>query len=84
MTKKKSPKQKTKVIWGVKCPKCSKRMFSFFTHDYKTCGCPNNTMVDGGMSYLRYGGEVIPKLIKWSNKLDGKYPVLGDDSSWPY
>ena len=29
---------------------------SYHRHDYKTCGCTNQTMVDGGNEYQRYGG----------------------------
>jgi hypothetical protein len=29
---------------------------SYHRHDYKTCGCTNETMVDGGNEYQRYGG----------------------------
>ena len=41
---------------AVKCLRCEKILVSFYRHDYKTCGCPNNTMIDGGYDYLRYGG----------------------------
>lgn len=71
-------KKKTvsKTIWGVQCVVCDKRMFSFHVHDYKLCGCKNDTMVDGGREYLRYGWKVLrPKRIKWC-KRDGKYPSL--------
>ena len=77
-------KTKSKTVWGVSCVVCEKRMFSFFTHDYKTCGCPNETMIDGGRDYLRYGWKVLkPKRIKWSKK-DGKYPSIKSKSNWPY
>ena len=26
-------------------------------HDYVLCGCPNQTMVDGGTDYIRCGGK---------------------------
>ncbi len=57
--------------YGVQCPQCKARMFSYHTHDFRLCGCPNNTMVDGGKSYLRCGGVRMPKRIKWTAKLDG-------------
>ncbi len=64
-----------KRIYGVQCAMCKKRMFSFHVHYYKTCGCPNNTMVDGGREYLRFGWKDIkPKGIYWTEKKDGKYP----------
>lgn len=62
-----------KRIWGVKCPDCKKRMFSFHVHDYKLCGCPNECMIDGGREYIRYGWAIHkPTSIYWS-KQDGNY-----------
>lgn len=76
-----------KRIWGVKCLVCLKRMFSFHVHDYKLCGCKNETMIDGGRAYIRFGhtseGQ-MPTSIYWTKKLDGEYPVRKDNSSWPY
>jgi len=46
---------KTKV-WTVTCPWCRKEMYSRARHDYRVCGCPVQTMVDGGFAgYIRYG-----------------------------
>ncbi len=74
-----------KRIWGVECAACEKRIFSFHVHDYKICGCPNKTMVDGGTQYLRYGWSIVkPKRIYWTEKRDGKYPVVKVKDRWPY
>lgn len=62
-----------KKIWGVECPECKKRLFSFHVHDFKSCGCPNETFVDGGTCYLRAGFKTKkPRRIAWS-KQDGNY-----------
>lgn len=42
---------------GILCLACGAVMVSWYRHDYKTCGCENNTMVDGGSDYTRYGGK---------------------------
>lgn len=74
-----------KYHFGVRCVVCDKRMFSFYTHDYKKCGCPNETMVDGGKSYLRFGWkDKPPKRIRFTEKLDGKYPAVVKEARWPY
>lgn len=76
-----------KRIWGVKCSGCKKRMFSFHVHDYKTCGCEVGTMIDGGRDYLQYGWMPEfkkPTNIYWTEKLDGKYPIIKTKSTWPY
>lgn len=75
-----------KRIWGVKCSNCNKRMFSFFRHDFKKCGCPAETFIDGGRDYIRFGwipGFKKPTSIYWCKK-DGKYPKYKDNSRWPY
>ena len=41
---------------SVTCLECGETLVSFHTHDYKTCSCDNETSVDGGTSYIRYGG----------------------------
>lgn len=74
-----------KRIWGVKCLDCQRRIFSFSRHDFKFCGCKNETFVDGGREYLRYGWKTKkPRTIYWTIKLDGVYPSYEDNSKWPY
>jgi hypothetical protein len=40
----------------VRCLTCGKVLISGSVHDYRVCGCPQETMVDGGGAYLRCGG----------------------------
>ncbi len=40
----------------VQCLKCLRIIWSESRHDYRTCGCPQQTMVDGGLDYVRCGG----------------------------
>lgn len=42
---------------GVLCLSCGWMRVSWSVHDFRTCPCPNETMVDGGNDYLRYGGK---------------------------
>ncbi len=46
----------------LQCLLCKKILVSFDRYDYKLCGCPNNTMIDGGHEYLRYGGKDLKKI----------------------
>lgn len=50
------------VYNSVKCLECSEELISYHRHDYKVCGCPNETMVDGGLSYERFGAKDISKV----------------------
>lgn len=40
---------------AAKCLACGVTVESKHRHDYKVCGCDNETMVDGGTAYLRRG-----------------------------
>lgn len=44
------------VLNKVKCLACGEELESRHRHDYKTCSCDQQTMVDGGLDYGRYGG----------------------------
>ena len=44
------------ILNRVQCKSCGEVLTSYNRHDYKTCGCTNETMVDGGTDYQRYGG----------------------------
>jgi hypothetical protein len=46
----------------VTCLECGKVLVSEHRHDYKTCSCPNETMIDGGNAYVRYGGKDLSKV----------------------
>jgi hypothetical protein len=74
-----------KRIWGVECPECRRRMFSYYRHDFKYCGCENEVFVDGVIDYVRYGWKTSrPRKIYWSKK-DGKYPaIVQPKDRWPY
>lgn len=50
------------VYNSVECLDCKEVLVSHHRHDYKTCGCDNQTMVDGGTSYSRYGGIELKKV----------------------
>ena len=45
------------ILNRVQCKNCGEVLTSYHRHDYKTCGCENETMVDGGTAYQRYGGK---------------------------
>ena len=45
------------ILNRVQCKNCGDVLTSYNRHDYKTCGCENETMVDGGTDYQRYGGK---------------------------
>lgn len=40
---------------AVRCLACGVILESTHRRDYRTCGCPNQTMVDGGLAYVRWG-----------------------------
>lgn len=70
------------VLNKVKCLCCNKELISFHVHDYKTCGCENETTVDGGLSYLRYGGVDISKVQSLPVYVDDDYELVRESFHW--
>lgn len=71
------------VYNAIKCLECNETIVSRSRHDYVTCGCPNDAMVDGGNEYERYGANDItmiePKYIYADDPFEivRKYAVRG-------
>ena len=51
------------VYNAVTCVDCLDTLVSYHRHDYKVCRCDNQTMVDGGVNYVRYGGKDMKKVV---------------------
>lgn len=76
---------------AIKCLECGEVLESVHVHDYKECSCPNQTMVDGGLEYVRFGGVDMNKLetqCVYSNDdislirehlMRGTYGINGDE-----
>lgn len=62
MFKAEEEKEMSKYPGAIQCLVCKTVLVSFTCHDYKTCGCPNQTMIDGGHDYLKYGGKDMSKI----------------------
>lgn len=71
---------------GVQCVKCGTRLFSHHRHDYRTCGCKNETSIDGGDDYTRIGWkDEYPIDVSWVDELDGgPYISVKMKERWPY
>jgi hypothetical protein len=61
----------------VRCLNCSKVIESKTRHDFQTCGCSNQTFVDGGNDYLRCGGANLD-MIEVLPDVDGALIALGE------
>ena len=42
---------------AVKCLQCNTELESKYRHDFRCCGCENQTSVDGGYDYSRVSGK---------------------------
>lgn len=75
---------------AVKCLKCGQVMESLYRHDIKSCGCDNQTMVDGGTDYTRIGGmdmeyvEVLQACEGCGCRLDDKPTIIFVHESKPW
>ena len=47
----------TRRFSSVRCFACGMTLVSLHRHDFRECGCPQETFVDGGSDYLRIGGR---------------------------
>ena len=61
---------------------CCEELISFHRHDYQTCSCPNYTMTDGGLDYLRYGGVDTSKVESLCVYLDDPYDIVRVSYHW--
>lgn len=53
----------SKVVYSeITCLECNESLASYSRHDYKTCSCPNQAMIDGGTDYTRYGAKDLTKV----------------------
>lgn len=47
---------------AARCLACDTVIESVYRHNYRTCGCPNGTMVDGGLDYQRWGAVDVSQV----------------------
>jgi hypothetical protein len=64
------------VYNAVKCLECGETIVSRTRHDYQLCGCPNETMADGGLDYMRYGGVDMSKVKPIEIYADDDFEVV--------
>lgn len=61
---------------SVLCTQCGETLVSYHTHDYKKCSCENETMVDGGTDYQRFGGKDLSKVQSFCLYDDSPHELL--------
>jgi len=64
------------VYNAVKCHDCEETIVSYTRHDYKTCGCPNEAMVDGGLDYVRCGAKTLKKITSINIYADDDFELV--------
>ena len=64
---------------AVKCNNCQEVLQSTHVHDYVECMC-QETMVDGGNEYFRYGGNDVETLFVETHKAYVPYSVKLENS----
>lgn len=50
------------IVAFLKCLQCQTVLESRHVHDFVRCACPNQTFLDGGNKYFRYGGVDMDKI----------------------
>lgn len=64
---------------AVKCLQCNTVLESKHRHDFQSCGCNNQTFVDGGKDYSRVGGkefDLIENLCEYKEYTKFEYDSL--------
>lgn len=89
-----SPNENRQLVYNaVKCLECGETIESANRHDYKTCSCENQAMVDGGLDYVRYGAKDMSKVVTISHYYDEPHDIIrnfafrsghGKDGKGPY
>jgi hypothetical protein len=64
------------VYNSITCDECNETIVSYHRHDYKTCSCPNEAMVDGGTDYLRYGAKNMSKIKQFAVYTDDDFKIV--------
>ena len=60
---------------AIRCVECGKVLESKHRHDFVSCGCPNNTFVDGGGDYRRMGGKLLSRIEVYDVKTNTFVPL---------
>ncbi len=56
---------------SVYCCQCATVLESTYRHHFVQCDCPNETFVDGGDDYTRYGGKDLNKITVMGESKNG-------------
>jgi hypothetical protein len=64
------------VYNAVTCLDCLETIVSYHRHDYKTCQCSNQAMVDGGFDYVRYGAMHMNKVVHHGVYTDDDFQIV--------
>ncbi len=64
------------VYNSVTCLECNETIVSYHVHDYKTCSCPNEAMVDGGVSCQMTGAKDMSKIKSFIVYADEDFEIV--------
>ena len=60
---------------AIKCLVCNTVLESKHQHNFRSCGCPNQSFVDGGLVYIRVGGvdlDLVENLCEYVEMTRGE------------
>lgn len=78
-----TPEVSEQIVYNaVKCLVCNEVLVSRSVHDYKTCECTNEAMVDGGNDYARYGAVDINLIDKITYTTEDPFDLLREFVAW--
>ena len=78
-----NPEVSEQIVYNAaKCLVCETTIVSRHVHDYQLCGCDNQTMVDGGNEYARFGAVDMAKMIKYTYVSTDPHDLLREFVAW--
>ena len=66
--------------FGIRCPKCGEKMFSWNRHDFNVCSC-GQCFIDGGFDYNHVGWEDDEEYFE-VHRIWGSIPVFLENESY--
>ena len=70
------------ILNRIKCLACNVELISRNRHDYVSCGCPEETFVDGGLDYQRCGSKALSNIESTPMFDDEPFEVQRDVIVW--
>jgi hypothetical protein len=75
--------EKNKIVYSqATCLNCNTVLVSRHRHDFVKCPCNNETFLDGGFDYVRFGGKDGEKIALLTLNEEDPHNIIRDFCEW--